>query len=51
MYQLYWAPDTGAMAPQVLLEEIGTPYEIVELDTEAGEEMKSDYLKSKCSFI
>ena len=30
MYKLYWAPDTGALAPQILLEEVGAEYEVLE---------------------
>ena len=44
MYQLYWAADTGAMAPQILLEEAGASYERVVLDYETGEEMQARYL-------
>ena len=35
MYQLYWSPGTGAFAPQVLLEEAGIAYELVEIDYKA----------------
>lgn len=42
MYQLYWAQETGAMAPQILLEEVGADYQRV--ITEAGKEMEADYL-------
>lgn len=44
MYKLYWAPDTGAMAPQIILEEVGADYELVVLDYDAHEETKADYL-------
>ena len=44
MYILYWARDTGAMAPQVLLEEVGVEYQRVIIDVEKGEEMQADYL-------
>lgn len=37
MYKLYWAPHTGAIAPQVMLEEAGAKYERVPLDLDAGE--------------
>ena len=44
MYKLYWAADTGAMAPQIMLEEVGANYELVELDYDAHEETEADYL-------
>ncbi|MDH5355069.1 MAG: glutathione S-transferase family protein [Gammaproteobacteria bacterium] len=42
MYQLYWAQETGALAPQILLEEVGADYQRVII--EAGKEMEADYL-------
>ena len=27
MYQLYWFENSGALAPQIVLEEIGVKYE------------------------
>ena len=44
MYRLYWAPDTGSMAPQVILEEVGADYELVALDYDAHEETEADFL-------
>lgn len=44
MYQLYWAPNTGALAPQILLEEAGAEYERVLINTESGEEYTEHYL-------
>jgi glutathione S-transferase len=44
MYRLYWAPDTGAFAPQVILEEVGADYELVVVDYDAHEETKDVYL-------
>lgn len=44
MHTLYWAPSTGAFAVQVVLEELGLPYREVLVDTEAGEQRRSDYL-------
>lgn len=44
MYKLYWAPDTGAMAPQIILEEAAADYELVVLDYDAHEETHPDYL-------
>ncbi len=44
MYKLYWAENTGAMAPQMLLEEIGADYERIVVDLDAGEHRDSEYL-------
>lgn len=44
MYKLYWSEDSGALAPQILLEEINAEYERITLDLEQGEEAKSEYL-------
>jgi glutathione S-transferase/GST-like protein len=44
MYKLYWAQETGAMAPQIILEEVAASYERVVLDTDKGEEMQAEYL-------
>ena len=44
MYRLYWAEDSGAMAPQILLEEIGAEYEKIVLDLDAGDQCDPEYL-------
>ncbi|MCH7881419.1 MAG: glutathione S-transferase N-terminal domain-containing protein [Proteobacteria bacterium] len=44
MYKLYWAAETGALAPQIILEEVGADYERVVIDMEKGEEMQAGYL-------
>jgi len=44
MYTLYWARGTGAMAPQIILEEVAASYELVVLDEDKGEEMEAEYL-------
>jgi glutathione S-transferase/GST-like protein len=36
--------STGALAPQIILEEVGADYERVVIDMEKGEEMQADYL-------
>ncbi|MDO9406130.1 MAG: glutathione S-transferase family protein [Polaromonas sp.] len=36
MIQLYYAPSTAAMAPHILLEEIGLPFDQVLVDTAQG---------------
>ena len=44
MYTLYWAPGTGSLAPQAVLEEIGAPYRLERVDMDAGEHRASAYL-------
>ena len=44
MYRLYWAENTGAIAPQMLLEEIGVDYERRVIDIDAGEHRDRGYL-------
>ena len=45
MYQLYWAKDSGALAPQILLEEIGVEYGRCVVDLEQGQETAAEFLK------
>jgi glutathione S-transferase len=45
MLKLYYAPQTRAIRPRWLLEEIGTPYELLRLDLSAGDQKKPEYLK------
>jgi glutathione S-transferase len=44
MYKLYWARESGAMAPQALLEEIGAEYEKIVIDLERKEHRSGDFL-------
>ncbi|MEM7294059.1 MAG: glutathione S-transferase family protein [Pseudomonadota bacterium] len=44
MYKLYWAADSGALAPQILLEEAGVEYEREIYDLEAGDEYSNAFL-------
>lgn len=44
MYTLYSSNFTGSMAPEALLEEIGTDYRKIAVDLEAGENFKPEYL-------
>ena len=44
MLKLYWSADSGALAPQILLEEAGADYERIEIDLEAGQENSADFL-------
>ncbi|HEY2388374.1 MAG TPA: glutathione S-transferase family protein [Candidatus Binatia bacterium] len=43
--KLYYSPQTRAARPRWLLEEIGTPYELVTLDLQKGEHKTPDYMK------
>lgn len=45
MYRLYWDAGTGALAPEVMLEETGLAYERVPVDLEAGEHREPEYLR------
>jgi len=38
MLTLYFAPQTRAIRPRWMLEEIDTPYDLVRLDLLAGEQ-------------
>ena len=44
MYKLYWEILSGAIAPQVMLEEMGLGYEKVPIDMARGEHLSRDYL-------
>ena len=44
MYKLYWAADSGALAPQIILEEVGAAYERHDVDMEQAEETAADFL-------
>lgn len=44
MLKLYYANPSRAIRPRWLLEEIGTPYELVRLDLDAGEQKRPEYL-------
>ena len=45
MYKLHWAPDTGALAPQILLEEVDADYEIIEVRRQKDGFTEPDFLK------
>ena len=36
-YRLFWGPDMGSVAPHAVLEELGLPYELVQVNFGAGE--------------
>jgi glutathione S-transferase len=44
-YRLYWARNTGAMAPHVLLAVSGAPYALQPVDLESGEHRSAAYLQ------
>ncbi len=43
--KLYYAPQTRAVRPRWLLEEIGAPYTLVRLDMSKGEHKMPEYVK------
>ena len=43
MFKLYWAPRTGAFAPEVTLLEAGAAFEAVRVDTGKGEQQGESY--------
>lgn len=43
--KLYFAPKTRATRPRWLLEELGVPYELVNIDLEKGEHKQLPYLR------
>ena len=44
MYTLYWSQNTGALAPQILLQEVGADYQRIILDLDKNEQSEGDYL-------
>jgi glutathione S-transferase len=45
VYKLYWHPDTSSTAAMAILEEIGQPYDMQELDWQRGDTETPEYLK------
>jgi glutathione S-transferase len=45
MMKLYFAPQTRAIRPLIMLEELAVPYEIVLIDFKAGEHKSVEYRK------
>jgi len=43
--RLYHCPGTASLAPHMLLEEIGVPFELAKVDRERGEHKSAEYLK------
>ena len=44
MYKLYWRYDSGAYAPNAVLELAGAPFERVHVDSRKGETRRPEYL-------
>lgn len=45
MYTLHYSPGAASMAPQAVLEEIGTQFRLQKVDTANGEHQQAAYLK------
>jgi len=45
MYTLYWAANSAALAPQILLEEIGAKHELKRIETASNQHKTPEYLK------
>jgi glutathione S-transferase len=45
MLKLYYSPMSRAVRPRWVLEEIGTPYELVRIDLSKNEQKRPEYLK------
>ena len=45
MYRLYWHPNSSSFAPMAVLEELGVPFELHEVDYDGGENRTPDYLR------
>ncbi len=45
MYTLYYGRGTASLAIHAALKEIGAPYDLVEIDIEAGQQRSPEYLR------
>jgi glutathione S-transferase len=45
MYKLYWAPNTGAFAPDVVMSLAGTPFQRIAVAHDRGEQRSEAYLR------
>lgn len=45
MYTLYYGRGAASLAIHAALKEIGVPYELVEIDLEAGQQRSAEYLR------
>ena len=41
---LYYSPGACSLAPHIVLEELGIPYEAVKISTADGQQRSPDYL-------
>src|SRR6476620_5904793 len=46
MLKLFHSPGACSLAPHVLLEEIGAPYEAVRVDLRTGQQRTPEYLRT-----
>ena len=44
MYILHWAPGCGSFAPHAALNEVGAPYELVEVDLDSDQHYTPEFL-------
>ena len=44
MLKFYYATNSSAFAPHILLEDIGADYEAVQIDMKSGEQRSDSYL-------
>ncbi len=44
MYVLHWSKGCGSFAPHVALNEVGAPYELVEIDLDTEQEYSEEFL-------
>ena len=45
MYTLYWHPTSSSYAPMAVLEELGVPFDLREVDYARGDNRSPDYLR------
>ena len=45
MIRLHHSPSSASMAPQIVLEALGWPHELVPVDTQAGQQRSEEFLK------
>ncbi len=45
MYRLYWHPSASSLAPMAVLEELGVPFDLHQVDYDGGENRTPGYLR------
>lgn len=45
MYRLYWHSSSSSLAPMAVLEELGVPFDLHEVDYDGGETRTPEYLQ------